>query len=315
MISQASRRCPRGCRRTSRPCRGPTYCSRVGADRVGEPALLAHLAEQPRRGRAAEDRVEHAEREAALVRAGDPRTAEADVVLLGLLGLEREARRRLVRAVARDAVLRARRRGCSRRRASSTISLVLEVSGRGDDDVRRRVAGLVVRRRSRRPGSSRSPAASPEHPAPERVVAVDRLRRARRGPGPGARPRTSRSPRARPRARSRPRPRAATGRSSISASSSNASSVCSSRKPRVQVGGLLAGRGVGRRPHAVEQLRDLDRRVALGALEQQVLEEVRDARLRGGLVAGARPHPEAERDRAHRGHRLGDHPQARPEAR
>ena len=39
----------------------------VGADRVGEAALLADLAEEPRGGRAAEDRVEDGERVAALV--------------------------------------------------------------------------------------------------------------------------------------------------------------------------------------------------------------------------------------------------------
>ena len=78
----------------------------------------------------------------------------------------------------------------------------------------------------------------------------------------------------------------------------------------VEVGRLLAGGGVHRRPQPVEDLGDLDRRVVLGALEEHVLEEMRDARLRGRLVARAGPHPEAQRDRAHRGHRLGDHPNA-----
>ena len=77
----------------------------------------------------------------------------------------------------------------------------------------------------------------------------------------------------------------------------------------VQVRRLLAGRGVGRRPHPVEQLRDARGRVALRPLEQQVLEEVGDARLRVPLVAGARAHPHPERHRAHRGHCLGDHPE------
>ena len=52
----------------------------------------------------------------------------------------------------------------------------------------------------------------------------------------------------------------------------------------VQVRRLLAGRRVGRGAHAVEELGDLDRRVALGALEQQVLEEMRDAGLSRRLV-------------------------------
>ena len=41
-------------------------------DGVGQAALLAHLLEQPRRAGAAEDRVQHPQREAALVAAGSP---------------------------------------------------------------------------------------------------------------------------------------------------------------------------------------------------------------------------------------------------
>ena len=95
----------------------------VGADRVGEAALLADLAEQPRGGRAAEDRVEDAEREAAIVAAGDPGRAEADVVLLGLLRVEAEPRRRSAVA-AGGAPRRVRRRPAARRAraASSTIA-------------------------------------------------------------------------------------------------------------------------------------------------------------------------------------------------
>ena len=79
---------------------------------------------------------------------------------------------------------------------------------------------------------------------------------------------------------------------------------------RVQMRGLLAGRGVDRGPKPVEDLRDLDRRVALCALEQQVLEKVGDPGLRRGLVTRASPHPEPEGDRAHRGNGLGDDPDA-----
>ena len=79
------------------------------------------------------------------------------------------------------------------------------------------------------------------------------------------------------------------------------------------MGRLLAGGGVHRGAQAVEDLGDLDRRVPLGALEQQVLEEVRDAGLLGRLVRGARPHPEPQGDGAHRGHRLGYDPDARVE--
>ena len=58
---------------------------RVRADGVGEAALLADLAEEPRRDRAAEGGVDHGECEPALVAARDARSAEADVVLLGVL--------------------------------------------------------------------------------------------------------------------------------------------------------------------------------------------------------------------------------------
>ena len=64
----------------------------VRVDRVGQPALLAHLLEQPRGGRAAEDRVEHAQGEAPLVGARNARAAEADVELLGVLVVEADPR-------------------------------------------------------------------------------------------------------------------------------------------------------------------------------------------------------------------------------
>src|SRR5437763_14310262 len=56
--------------------------------RVGQTAPLAHLLEQPRGRRAAEDRVEHAKREPPVVVAGQPDAAETHVVLLGVLALE-----------------------------------------------------------------------------------------------------------------------------------------------------------------------------------------------------------------------------------
>jgi hypothetical protein len=56
----------------------------------------------------------------------------------------------------------------------------------------------------------------------------------------------------------------------------------------------------------VEDLGDLEGRVGRRALEQQVLEEMADARVRVALVARARPDPDADRDRAHRLQRLGD---------
>ena len=55
--------------------------------------------------------------------------------------------------------------------------------------------------------------------------------------------------------------------------------------PRVDDGRLARGRRVQLAAELVEDLRDLLRRVARRALEEQVLDEVRDARPRVGLVA------------------------------
>jgi hypothetical protein len=53
----------------------------------------------------------------------------------------------------------------------------------------------------------------------------------------------------------------------------------------VDVRGLLARRRVGRGAHAVEALGDVDRRVALRSLEQQMFQEVREPLLSRALVA------------------------------
>ena len=52
----------------------------------------------------------------------------------------------------------------------------------------------------------------------------------------------------------------------------------------VELGRLLARRRIRRRPEGVEVLGDLDRRVALGPLEEQMLQEMRDAGLSRRLV-------------------------------
>ena len=54
---------------------------------------------------------------------------------------------------------------------------------------------------------------------------------------------------------------------------------------RVDDGGLARRGRVQLAPHRIEQLRDLDSAVPLGALEEQVLDEVRDTRAPGRLVA------------------------------
>ena len=74
--------------------------ARERVDRVGQPAALADLLEQPRGRGAAEDRVEHAQREPPIVVARERRAAEADVVLLGVLALEPMPRMQLGRAPA-----------------------------------------------------------------------------------------------------------------------------------------------------------------------------------------------------------------------
>ena len=150
-------------------------------------------------------------------------------------------------------------------------------------------SGRRGRPRSRRAGRPRSPS-----PRRARACRADgrrrRPRRGRRGPGPAARPRTSRSPRARPRARGRSRAGQRRAEQHLRHQVERVRGVLV-EESRVQVRGLLRGRGVGRRAHAVEELGDLDRRVALGPLEQQVLEEVREAGLAGAPRPASRSSP------------------------
>ena len=70
------------------------------------------------------------------------------------------------------------------------------------------------------------------------------------------------------------------------------------RDARVDDRRLARGGGVQLAAELVEDLGDLLRRVAGRALEEHVLDEVRDARARIRLVTRARTDPEAERDRA-----------------
>ena len=83
--------------------------------------------------------------------------------------------------------------------------------------------------------------------------------------------------------------------------------------PRVDDGRLARRRCVQLAAELVEDLRDLLRRVARRALEEQVLDEVRDAGACVGLVARARADPEPERDRPNAGDALGDDALARRE--
>ena len=73
---------------------------------------------------------------------------------------------------------------------------------------------------------------------------------------------------------------------------------------------LLGGGGVQLAAQAVEDLGDLHRRVAGRALEQEVLDEMRDALLSAYLVPRSGSDPDADRDRPHRRDALRDNPLA-----
>ena len=81
--------------------------------------------------------------------------------------------------------------------------------------------------------------------------------------------------------------------------------------PRVDRRALLVGAGVELGAHAVEQLVDLRRGEAVGAAEQHVLEEVRQAGLLGQLAARPRADEEAQGRGSHGAHVLRDDPQPR----
>ena len=171
-------------------------------DGVRHPALLADLLEEPRRRRAAEDRVEERGSEAAVVAPREAERAEADVVLLGRLALEAEPRDGLARHRLAGPHARGRRLRAAGRRAAAP-------AGRARCSPRRR--RRCCRRHTRRGGTRRARGArrsrSPPRgrsPAGRQSGRRRRPRRRRRARGPAGCPRPSRSPRARPRARSRP---------------------------------------------------------------------------------------------------------------
>ncbi len=81
----------------------------------------------------------------------------------------------------------------------------------------------------------------------------------------------------------------------------------------VEGGVLLRRVGVHVAADGINRLGDLPRRAVLGPLEQEVLEEVRDARLGSCLVSGAGAHPDPDGGRGDIAHRLGYEAEARPE--
>src|SRR5207253_10327610 len=76
---------------------------------------------------------------------------------------------------------------------------------------------------------------------------------------------------------------------------------------RVEHGVLARGRRVQLAAHLVEDLGDLDGVVAAAALEEEVLDEVRDTGALVALVPRARADPEADGDGAHARDALADH--------
>ena len=149
----------------------------VGVHRVREPPLLADLLEQARRHAAAEDLVEHGEREAVGVVARDRAEPDREVGLLGRAPEHLERPRRRERRARRGPGVDRRRgqRAARPRFDQLDDAVVLEVAGRGDDHVRGVVVLRVVlddrlaRHRGDRLGR-------PEHRTAERVVGEDRLR-------------------------------------------------------------------------------------------------------------------------------------------
>ena len=74
----------------------------------------------------------------------------------------------------------------------------------------------------------------------------------------------------------------------------------------VIAGVLLRGEGVDLAANGVHLLGDAFSGAASRALEQHVLDEVRDARMRLGLVPRATSQPDADADGTHVRHSLGD---------
>ena len=115
----------------------------VRVDRVGEAALLAHLLEQVRAPRSAEDRVDDEDGVAVRVAALGPGPAEADVILLGVLLGEPGEVTGLGHAEIR-APDHCARLGAEVPRREVAEVIVVHAAAGGDDDGRVHVVGVVV---------------------------------------------------------------------------------------------------------------------------------------------------------------------------
>ena len=147
--------------------------------RVGEPALLAHRLEQPRGGQPAEDRVEHPQREAALVVARDARGRRGRRGTCSVsLRWKRTAGGGCAGAPARASGRASpARRPSSVRSASSTIASWSTEPAAAIDDRARHVARARGRRAIASTGVSRDHRRAADDRAPQRV-----RRRRRRSP-------------------------------------------------------------------------------------------------------------------------------------
>ena len=153
---------------------GVLVLARPGVDGVGQAPLLADLLEQARGGGAAQDRVQDRQGEAALVVAGDALSAQADVVLLGLLAVKGDAlaaaarsRRRRSRGSVPDAV--------GEPLAGQALDLgVLEVAGRRDHDRAGDITGVVIGGHLVH-GQGADHVATADHRPAQRMVTEDRL--------------------------------------------------------------------------------------------------------------------------------------------
>ena len=234
-----------------------------------------------------------------------PGRADADVVLLGLLALEADARPRRPnerRAQSRPA------RGRLRLLALGFLEprdelVVLEVARRGHDDVPGPVHRLVVARQCP-PADRGDDVGGPDHGPAERMVAEDRL--AHQVVDELVR-------------------RVLVHRDLLEHDLALGVEVREDRRvdhvrhhverllevvvgdPDVDDGVLARGGRVQLAAEPVEDLRDLLRRVRARPLEEQVLDEVRDPGLRRRLVSRARSDPEPERHRPDARDALGDH--------
>ena len=286
--------------------------------RVGQAPALAHLLEQPRGGGPAEHAFEHAQREAALVVAGDARARR------GTRGTARCPCARSARA-ARTAGLgpatlcgraAARRRACARALSSASRrsrlgqlarALVVDRAGGGDHDRLRqrsaRVEGLQLLARDRADDLGGA-----DHRAPQRVLAEDGLAEHVEDPVLGI-VLVHRDLLEHDLALGLRALRSAAARPSRAITSKARSRWRSSTRVYSEVASLSVPALISA-PIASKIWSISSEPIALGAAEQHVLEQVRDARLLVGLHRRARADPEAERHRAHGSHALGDHPHA-----